>query len=473
MQSGKALAEPAAPPADIAALCARHPGASGLLLLPSDTGAFAARMALARQARHRLDLMYYIWEEDLTGKLLLSEVLAAADRGVQVRLLLDDIGFTSHDRLLQALNSHKAIAVRLFNPTRAAKGSTRRWLEIALRFFSMTRRMHNKAWIADGTAAVLGGRNIGDAYFGASSQSNFHDLDLLVIGPVVDQATALFDRFWDGAPVQPVREPRSDIRLRPHLAALRGLLHSPEVQPYLAHLPPPPFPPPETALHWCADARLVADPPEKALGRKGRNRLMATLRPLIGAARDRIAITSPYFVPGRNGTRRLTALAAKGIRVSVLTNSLAATDVAAVHGAYARYRLPLLQGGVRLHELRAVARRRRLSLRGRTNASLHTKAFTIDGTTGFVGSLNFDPRSASLNTEMGVLFTAPALVAEMEALFAAETAPAVSHRLSLDENGRPVWTGDHGRLYHHDPGVPPYRRLLAWLMGLLPLESQL
>lgn len=465
------------PPAEaaedpVAVLCDRHPGTSGLGLISSDTAAFAARRMLARQARHRLDLMYYIWDEDLTGRLLLAEVIAAADRGVEVRLLLDDIGFSSHDRLLQALDSHPRITVRLFNPTRAAKGSYRRWAEIALRLFSMTRRMHNKAWIADGNAAILGGRNIGDAYFGASRASNFHDLDLMVLGPVAAEATALFDRFWTGEPTHPVRPPLSPVRRQRILNALRGLGEGAGIQPYLARLPDLAWPPDEGALHWCDGARLVADPPEKALGRKGRNRLMAALWPEFHRARDRIAITSPYFVPGPNGTRRLCGIAAKGIRISVLTNSLAATDVAAVHGAYARYRVLLLQGGIRLFELRAIARSRRLSLRGRTNASLHTKAFTVDGTTGFVGSVNFDPRSASLNTEMGVIFTAPALVAEMDALFAEETAPGISHALSCDESGTIAWMGT-GIPHFRDPGVSPFRRALAKAMGLLPLESQL
>lgn len=470
-------AEWAAPAGDVpdepATLCQRHPGASGLSLMSSDTEAFAARLTLARRARHRLDLMYYIWEEDLTGRLLLSEVLAAADRGVEVRLLLDDIGFTSHDRLLQALNTHPRISVRLFNPTRAEKGSTRRMIEIALRLFSMTRRMHNKAWIADDQAAILGGRNIGDPYFGASSASNYHDLDLLALGPVVAEAAEMFQTYWTCDMTLPVREPRSETRFRPILAALRGLRHAEDAQPYLARLPDFPWPPREASLHWCAETRLVADPPEKALGRKGHNWLMVRLAPLFDAARERIAISSPYFVPGVVGTRRLTALAARGIRVSILTNSLAATDVAAVHGAYARYRRPLLAGGVRLYELRAVSRVRRLTIRGRTNAKLHTKAFTIDGNTGFVGSLNFDPRSASLNTEMGVIFTAPDLVAEMDRLFAAETAPAVSHALHLDSRGQLLWRGDRGELLARDPGVPLRRRVLAYLVGRLPLESQL
>jgi putative cardiolipin synthase len=460
-------------PDAIAALCRAHPGATGMALISSDTAAFQARRVLARTARHSLDLMYYIWEEDLTGRLLFGEVLAAADRGVKVRLLLDDIGFTSLDRLLQALDSHPNISVRLFNPTRAPKGSLRRGVELGLRLFSMTRRMHNKAWIADGETAILGGRNIGDAYFGASRASNFHDLDLAVLGPVVAEAAVMFQEYWTSEPTHPVRPPLNPIRRRKILNGLRSFGVSAEAKTYLDRLPTLAWPPDEAGLRWCREAHLVADPPEKALGRKGQNWLMASLLPRLEAARERIAIISPYFVPGQNGTRRLCDLAEKGIHISILTNSLSATDVAAVHGAYARYRKPLLRAGIRLYELRAIARLRRLSLRGRTNASLHTKAFIIDGQTGFVGSLNFDPRSASLNTEMGVLFTEPGLVAGIQHIFTAETAPGISHALELDISGRILWHGTSGSPHRRDPGVSPARRALSWFMGRLPLESQL
>ncbi|MEO8244078.1 MAG: phospholipase D family protein [bacterium] len=462
----------------IGSLCAAHTGASGLEVLASNVSAFAARRMSAQRATRSLDLMYYVWGEDLTGRLLLSEVLAAADRGVKVRLLLDDIGVSSRDNLLKALNSHAQITVRLFNPVNAFSGSRRRLSEVARRLFSMTRRMHNKAWITDSLYAIMGGRNIGDAYFDADEMSNFRDLDLLAVGPVVDEAETMFDRYWKSELVTPMRPSNDGVKRWSVLSDLRSAGESPEAQSYLDRVLEETCGdfPDSANLHWSNQARLIADPPEKALGRHGENGLMGIVLPVLEAARQRIAITSPYFVPGKAGTDRLTGIANRGIKIRVLTNSLAATDVAAVHGGYAHYRMPLLQAGVDLYELRQVAPKRRLSFRGKSHASLHTKAFSVDGATGFIGSLNFDPRSTSLNTEMGVLFDAPDLVTSMDQLFADEIASDVSYAVRLDKQARLSWIGteEHGPvIYHREPGASLIRRAIARIVGWLPLESQL
>ncbi len=453
-----------------------HPGQTALALLTSNTDAFAARALLAQTAVRSLDLMYYIWEDDLTGRLLLGRLLAAADRGVRVRLLLDDVGVQARDRVFLALNAHPGIEIRLFNPTRARRGGLRRGIEMGLRLFSVTRRMHNKAWIADGRAAIIGGRNIGDAYFDAAEVSNFRDLDLLALGAVVDQAETVFDGFWNSGLALPVRALAQEGPEVPSLRRLRaGLLalnRQGDARPYLAHVRA------RTALLradasrliWCAAARLVADPPEKAMGKQGENWLMRAVTPILMAARRDIAITSPYFIPGAEGTAQLAAIAARGVQVAVLTNSLAATDVAAVHGGYARYRPALLRAGIRLFELRPALRRRRLSFRGATNASLHTKAFAVDGATGFIGSLNVDPRSASLNTEMGVIFEAPELIGQMATIFAEETSADFSSALQIDAAGHLRWQGAPGRT---DPGTRWWRRAFARLVGWLPLDSPL
>jgi putative cardiolipin synthase len=464
----------------ITALGQGHEGKSGLLMLASNLDAFAARALSARAAGRSLDLMYYIWKRDLSGRLLMAELVAAADRGVRVRLLLDDIGAASDDPSLLALDAHPLIEVRLFNPTRARPGGLRRGAEMALRAFSMTRRMHNKAWIADGRIAIVGGRNIGDEYFDASEGTHFRDLDLLGLGPVADQAGPLFDGYWNSPAALPIVALSSAeaAPLQAMKAALRVLAQSKEARPYLDRLRDGVSLPSLLAqrLHWSAQARLLADPPQKVLGQEGDNWLMRELAPLMASAHEQLRITSPYFVPGEAGTAALLALAGRGVRVSVLTNSLAATDVAAVHGGYAPYRLPLLRGGVALHELRASAGSASYSLRGSSNASLHTKAFTVDRRIGFIGSLNFDPRSVSLNTEMGIAFEAPELIAEMDALFAKETSPRYSYKLRLDEQGRLRWiTEDQGAplVHEREPQAPLLNRAIARLVGWLPLESQL
>ncbi|OQP85741.1 phospholipase D family protein [Rhizobium rhizosphaerae] len=467
-----------------APMLAAHAGQNGVALLSDNIDAFAARALSARRAGRSLDLQYYYWRKDLTGRLLAAEVLAAADRGVKVRLLLDDINAGLHDAFCLSLDAHENIEVRLFNPSRARTDRLKRGLEMMARPLSATRRMHNKAWIADGRIAIAGGRNIGDAYFDAAEQSNFRDLDMWMLGEIAGQASEIFDAYWNSPMVLPIgalRTPRRHYlpRLRRKLARIAN---GSAARPYLDHLDR--LAGEEGLFHgtgplrWTGELRMVADPPEKAHMGRRQNWLMEVLMPVIHDTERHLRIISPYFIPGANGVKALGALTERGAEVAVLTNSLAATDVAAVHGAYANYRRRLLSIGVRLYELKAErepSETARLSLFGSRSASLHTKAFTIDGRTGFVGSMNFDPRSASLNTEMGVLITCPALIADIDAIFAEETAPANSFRLSL-EGRRLVWSDErahHARRLRREPEAGFWRWLTATVIGVLPVESQL
>ncbi|PST25561.1 phospholipase D family protein [Mesorhizobium plurifarium] len=458
---------------------------SMVALISDNIEAFVARALSARRAGRSLDLQYYYWKDDLTGFLLTREIILAADRGVRVRLLLDDINAGIHDRLCISLDAHPNVDVRLFNPSRARTDRFRRGFEMAIRAFSATRRMHNKLWIADGRLAISGGRNIGDAYFDAAELSNFRDLDVWMAGPVADQATAMFDLYWNSTSVLPIaalRTPRKQ-----YLPALREALdrlaRTAAARFYLekvadaATAGPAPYWGSRT-LHHSAGVRVAFDPPEKALMQKRQNWLLRELFPLIKGARRDLRIISPYFIPGAAGTRVLALLAGKGAKVAVLTNSLAATDVAAVHGGYVKYRKGLLDGGVVLYELKERGDffdRHRMSLFGARNASLHTKAFVVDGLCGYVGSMNFDPRSASLNTEMGIVFSDEALAAELQSIFDEETTPERSYRLVL-EDGRPAWrdrTNGSLRLLRREPDAGILRRLIAGAIRFLPLESQL
>lgn len=450
-------------------------GQSGLALLSENLDAFAARALAARSAGSSLDLMYYLWHNDLTGRILANEVIKAADRGVRVRLLLDDINTRGSDAAYLSLDSHPNICVRIFNPSRAREGALRRGLEMMLRAFSVTRRMHNKAWIADGALAIVGGRNIGDEYFDAA-ETNFRDLDVVLLGQVAAETQAIFDAFWNSDAAIPIR---ALARLRKHRLrrlrkSLTKLSESDAADPYLDRvrrnvsvggmM--------ENKLHWTSIAAVVSDPPEKAAGARRENWLLSQLTPAISSSERCLELTSPYFIPGAEGSARLQALAHRGVEVAVLTNSLAATDVAAVHGAYAKYRLPLLEGGVRLFELRPYAGSSDISVIGSKGASLHTKAFTVDDRLGFIGSFNFDPRSASLNTEMGVLFEQRELVAEIRKEFRRQTSPGTSYRLVI-EQGRLVWQDGATTMKGREPAAGWTRRLLAWTIGLLPIESQL
>lgn len=462
-----------------------HPGQGGLSLIADNLDAFTVRALTAREAGRSLDLQYYIWNPDLTGNLMVHEALSAADRGVRVRLLLDDLNAHAKDSVLAALDRHPNIEVRMFNPSRGRQSYFARGVEMLLRGFSLNRRMHNKAWIADGRVAVVGGRNIGDEYFGAAQASNFLDADLAVVGPPVEETSRIFDAYWNSASAIPLSELVDADELS--LARLRRvgalLYRSKDAEPYVEQLQK--LPSVEALLRgsraprWTAETHVFSDPPEKALGapRRG-NWLIDAIGPSFTGARREMFISSPYFVPGDDGVSALLRMRQRDVRVSVLTNSLAATDVAAVHGGYAPYRVPLLKGGVELYELMARGPRSGGSgLIGSSSseASLHTKAFMVDGTTGFVGSVNFDPRSINLNTEMGILFEDRQLTADLQRIYQWKVGEESSYRLWL-ENGDLRWQDGSvkpPRIWTQEPNADWKRRTMATVVRWLPVESQL
>jgi putative cardiolipin synthase len=330
---------------------------------------------------------------------------------------------------------------------------------------------------------IAGGRNIGDAYFDASQEANFHDIDVLAVGHCVGDAQRMFDRYWNSDPALPITllHKIRNIR-RPQWKRLVHRLtqhaSTPRAQRLLAHLDAEHSGLSFSAglpLQWSAGVEVIADPPEKASGLAQPDWMGERINELLRTARVSLLVASPYFIPGTAGAQTLASLVASGRVIRVLTNSLAATDVIAVHGVYARYRRTLVAAGVAIHELKPEPKRHRASLFGSRTASLHTKAFVIDNELGFVGSFNLDPRSLSINTEMGLLFRCPAVVRQLNASFETQLAPEFSYRLEL-QDGRLVWTETRdGRtvIHHAEPEAPLRRRLPAWLISWLPIESQL
>lgn len=462
----------------VAPLTQARPGETGVMVLSGNRDAFAARALSGRAAMRSLDMMYYLWRGDMTGGLLLAEVLAAADRGVRVRLLIDDINTRGLDPEYLALTGHRNIEVRLFNPAKNRVASLRRGVEMLLRLFTVTRRMHNKAWIVDGRIAIVGGRNIGDTYFDAAADFNSHDMDALLIGPAVAEVEAIFDMFWNSALVLPIRSLWKDrasdlVGFRRNLAVAGGR----EARLYLAkgwqdgELPA--FLARGPVMCWTATARVLSDPPEKTQRAEKERWLITVLAPLLAGAEREARITTAYFVPGGDGVEGLCRIAGRGVAVSVLTNSLASTNQVTVHGGYAQARPRLLKCGVRLFELRPRdPEHAKTVLRGIDRVSLHTKNFSIDGRIGFIGSFNFDLRSAYLNTEMGLLFDEPALVAAIASVYEEQTSERKSYEAVL-RDGEIGWRDHGGRVLEQEPRAGWMRRLIAEIVRHLPIKSQL
>jgi cardiolipin synthase C len=466
-----------------------EPGMSAVRLIEQNSMAFGYRAATAASAQRSLDIQYYIWNNDLTGKLVAAEVLRAAERGVKVRVLVDDIDARAKHDLFQVADLHANIEVRIFNPFYSRSGWFGQLTEWLIRGRRLNRRMHNKAWIVDNRVAIVGGRNIGDEYFGASDQSNFADLDLVLAGPIVDRISASFDEYWNNPNAVPVdrfeRKPpppealpqliedaheyRRTASDRPYLVALQDVQKRADM---LAAQPPP---------LKVREIELLVDDPAKVgveLSEGESSRVMEGLERTMQRAEREVLIVSAYFVPGEAGTRRFAELEQRGVRVVVQTNSLAATDVAAVHTGYMRYRKDLLRAGVELYETKNLADsdagRRRISVTGSSGASLHTKAIIVDDRWVYIGSMNIDPR-ANLNTEMGVLIESTVLARQVRGQFERSITPELSYRVEL-EDGKLVWydrIGEQDRRSTTEPDASTWRRIGVNLLRALPIESQL
>jgi len=462
-------------------------GESGFLLLGNGLDAFTARAILADAAERSIDAQYYLLHDDLTGKLFVDRLIRAADRGVRVRLLVDDMDLGGRTLGAALLDSHPNIEVRLFNPF--IRNSSRT-TQLVTGFGSVTRRMHNKSFTVDNQAAIIGGRNIGDEYFGADREIDFTDVDVLLIGPVVEEVSMSFDGYWNSELAYPAtallgRKPSNEEyrdgrdRLSTFVAgqadsAYQQALSNSDLANMLRAN--------EIRFDW-GPAHVVQDEPEKILADKSATayHMAPQLRPYFRNVEEELYIVSPYFVPGKAGTAVLSELAETGVRVRVVTNSLSSTDVPVVHSGYAKYRKGLLRAGVELYEMKSRPGKieKQWQSRGHASAqaSLHSKAFLFDREHLFIGSLNLDPRSIHENTEIGVILTSPELVGRIgPALDDAIDRIAFRLVLDTDEDGheRIVWhDAETGETYFADPDTGYWERFWIGLVGLIPLESQL
>lgn len=451
----------------------RRPGLTGVTPLANGADAFAARILLADAAVSSIDAQYYIWHGDLTGSLLLDAMRRAADRGVRVRLLLDDNGTSGLDAEIAQLDAHENAEVRLYNPFNLRR---LKMLSYGFDFFRLNRRMHNKSFTVDGIATIVGGRNIGDEYFGIGPTPLFVDLDVLAVGEIVPEVAADFDRYWASPSVHPAGaivestgdDPIRDRLMRwtddPRFYEYKAILKASNIMTSFARG--------GLDFEW-TNAVLISDDPVKGQGAVPREDLLTgQLTRAVGTIEARFDGVSPYFVPGAAGVDAFATLEARGVQVRMLTNSLEATDVLPVHAGYAKRRKAMLASGVALYELRRQAAPGTpddLGIFGSSGASLHAKTFAVDGMRIFIGSFNFDPRSIRLNTEMGLLIDSEVLATRLHAAFD-DGFGGLAWRVEA-QNGGLAWVNPvAGTVTTEEPGSSTFRNLALTVVGWLPVE---
>ncbi len=456
-----------------------HPGLSGFSLLSQGREAFIIRLALADLAERSLDMQYYMWDGDTTGRIIVDRVMKAAERGVRVRLLVDDPYYKASDAVKAALDAHPNVEIRLFNPL-----TIRSWsiFDFIFDFGRVNRRMHNKLVVVDNAAAIVGGRNIGDIYYGVNTIANYRDLDVLAVGPVVRDLSGVFDRYWNSPSTVPISAIVDRTYGAADLAAILSRLHKEiaaadypypidqdlvELAAQGAEL--------RDNLVW-AHGRVIADDPEKVTRGKESDDVVAFIRGRVNQLKEELLVESPYFVLPAGAQATVKALHERNVRVRVLTNSLASNDMLPAHSGYAKTRRRLLENGMELYELRPDTDAFRSGwsfLSGRSPAALHTKAMAFDREAVFIGSFNLDPRSAVINTEAGLYIESPELAEKLTAYMATGVVPANSYRVLLDPNGEIVWeTVRDGKKmrYRGEPETGFRRRFVAGLWKLLPIE---
>ncbi|SPL71662.1 Major cardiolipin synthase ClsA [Acinetobacter stercoris] len=460
-------------------------GLTAYLAMSDAFQSIAARVHLIRQAQYTLDLQYYIWGNDFIGNLMLNELLKAADRGVKVRLLIDDQNGIKLDKQLKALISHPNIQIKFYNPYKFRK---LRVIDYIFRLKQINHRMHNKLIIADGIIAVTGGRNISSEYFDASESFQFTDMDILFFGNAVKRANDVVLEFWNNDLSYPVQQfigkgttqELEKLRVQFNKLARKDNPTDDKVDEEREELAKELK---NSHLNW-AKAYFLADSPKKTLSlAKDKELIYNQIKHHMGDPREEMDLIAAYFVPTKSGTKYLTQLAANQVDIRVLTNSFVANDVALVHAFYQKYRHELLKNGVRLYEFKPYIERKRrtwyevvtgnvIPKKGKNKSSLHAKFIDIDDKV-FIGSFNLDPRSFNLNTEVGLVVESNQLQEQISQILD-QTLFKVAYELKLDQNGQITWLDhqENGQTtkYNIDPHTTKFQRAVMYTISYLPVE---
>ncbi len=455
---------------------------SGVLLLSDGLDAFVGRALLAEKAERSIDVQYYMFHQDTVGQLLIHSLIRAADRGVRVRMLIDDMYGAEADGVWTALDSHPHMEVRLFNPF--IRGSSKN-MQFVTRLSDVNYRMHSKSFTVDNQATIVGGRNIGDEYFDADKNLAFADIDVLAVGPVVPEVSRAFDQYWNSSHAYPasiLTAPAAPEVLPALKVQLENFRQQGAAKRYIAALTDSHLARSlragTTELSW-GQAQVIHDSSEKK--ERGENwqkeLLISQLWPYMKTTTEELLIISPYFVPGEKGAEALCKLSEKGVKVIILTNSLASNDVSAVHAGYSRYRKQLLRAGVILYELdeeiKKEVRKRFTWLLGLSKSSLHAKTMALDRKAMFVGSMNLDLRSLNINNEIGILFFNEDVAGKSARIFM-DNIDKVAFRVELDDSGSLRWkTNRAGRqiVLEDEPYAGFWTKISVWLIRQLPVES--
>jgi putative cardiolipin synthase len=463
----------------LADAASEHPGESGFAIIRYGNNAFTTRIAMTRLAQQTLDVQYYIWEADDTGRILAENLVLAADRGVRVRLLVDDMNIAGRDSVLASLSAHPNIEIRIFNPFANRNNSM---FDFLLDFGRVNHRMHNKILVMDNTLAVIGGRNIGDHYFAVDPETNFRDLDIATAGPAVREISAVFDHFWGGNWAVPVEVLVDHSYTAEDLQAATTQMRQQIAQgnyPYsvdddVANLTGQ-LDTLRQKLIW-APGKIVWDDPATLAASGTTGEMIRALNARLQSVESELTIESAYFVVGDKGVEAIRTLCERGVKVRILTNSLASNDVVPAHAGHALYRKQLLQAGAQIFELRPDAGKSKKNLRGESRAGLHTKALVFDRKSVVIGSFNLDPRSANINTEASMYVDSPELAAQVLEYMEEGVQPENSYQVLLDENGDLYWIarvdGKDVR-YEHEPETSFGQRFSSGFIQMLPVESQL
>ncbi len=458
---------------------------SGVRLISNPKEAFRARFGFAALAEKSLDLQYYLWKDDLTGQLLIFRALQAADRGVHVRLLIDDIFHSGRDISYGAIDTHPNMEIRVYNPM--GNRGAGRGANFVYHKGSLNHRMHNKIFLVDSAVAVLGGRNIGDDYFGIDPELNFRDLDVLAVGPAAKEAGTAFDMYWNSPAAVPIavllKNPVADDELERRREELNASLDELDAIPYTV---PMEFEETRDALKQLAEemvwteTRIIIDSLERFEG--GSESEFARLTSeLAESAENEFVIETAYLIPTKEAIAKVAEVIERGLRVRILTNSMQSNNHTSVHAHYMKYRKSMIEAGIELHELRPdpelLEHYKQVESRvAESHAGLHAKAFVVDGRLSMIGSYNMDPRSRIWNSEIGLLVDSEEFAAKVLAVMEADFDPANSYRLTLNEKGKLEWTAegpDGPEVWHKEPGTSAWQRFKARVMSWIPMESEL